>query len=116
MTDLSAARTNMVENQIRPSDVTDLRIQKAMAEIPRELFLPKSVRSLAYSEERLEIAPGRRAVELTPIAADAMAGHTYAVTLAKIYAWVDEPYSAVKTVHSPTRMKRSRWQSRWASP
>jgi len=61
--DLSQARVNMVENQIRPSDVTDLRIQKAMMTIPRELFLPKTVRSLAYSEERLEIAPGRRVME-----------------------------------------------------
>ncbi len=60
MDDLSLARENMVENQIRPSDVTDLRIQKAMGSIPRELFLPKTVRSLAYSEERLEVAPGRR--------------------------------------------------------
>jgi len=49
-------------------------------------------------EEAIEA--GRRAVELTPITADAMAGHTYAVTLAKIYAWVDEPYSAVKTIHT----------------
>jgi serine/threonine-protein kinase len=46
------------------------------------------------------IEAGRRAVELTPITADAMSGHTYVVTLAKIYAWVDEPYSAVKTIHA----------------
>lgn len=63
MTDLTEARINMVENQIRPSDVTDLRIQKAMLTIPRELFLPKTVKLLAYSEERLEIAPGRRVTE-----------------------------------------------------
>ncbi len=63
MDDLSEARINMVENQIRPSDVTDLRIQEAMRTIPRELFLPKTVRSLAYSEERLEVAPGRRVIE-----------------------------------------------------
>jgi serine/threonine-protein kinase len=42
----------------------------------------------------------RRAVELTPITADAMSGHTYVVMLAKIYAWVDEPYLAVKTIHT----------------
>jgi len=63
MNDLTDARTNMVENQIRPSDVTDLRIQKAMLSIPRELFLPKTVKLLAYSEERLEVAPGRRVME-----------------------------------------------------
>ena len=63
MDELIKARINMVENQIRPSDVTDLRIQGAMRSIPRELFLPKTVRSLAYSEERLEIVPGRRVIE-----------------------------------------------------
>jgi len=63
MDDLTQARINMVENQIRPNDVTDLRIQKAMLTIPRELFLPKTVSSLAYSEERLEVAPGRRVME-----------------------------------------------------
>jgi len=63
MDDLSEARINMVENQIRPSDVTDLRIQKAMMTIPRELFLPKTVKLLAYSEERLEVIPGRRVME-----------------------------------------------------
>jgi serine/threonine-protein kinase len=46
------------------------------------------------------IEAGRRAVELTPITADAMSGHTYLVMLAKIYAWVDEPYLAVKTIHT----------------
>lgn len=53
----------MVESQIRPNDVTDLRIQHAMRTLPRELFMPKSLRSLAYSEEPLEVAPGRRAME-----------------------------------------------------
>lgn len=46
------------------------------------------------------IEAGRRAVELTPITADAMSGHTYLMMLAKIYAWVDEPYLAVKTLHT----------------
>jgi hypothetical protein len=32
------------------------------------------------------------------VSADAMAGHTYLVRLAKIYAWTDEPYKAVKTI------------------
>jgi protein-L-isoaspartate(D-aspartate) O-methyltransferase len=63
MDDLTQARINMVENQIRPNDVTDLRIQRAMRTVPRELFVPKTVRSLAYSEERLEVAPGRRVME-----------------------------------------------------
>jgi hypothetical protein len=52
------------------------------------------------SQKENAIAAGRRAVELTPITADAMSGHTYLVMLAKIYAWVDEPYLAVKTIHT----------------
>ncbi len=63
MIDLSDARENMVESQVRPSDVTDPRITHAMRTIPRELFIPKSLRSLAYSEEPVEIAQGRVAME-----------------------------------------------------
>jgi serine/threonine-protein kinase len=55
------------------------------------------------------IEAGQRAVELTPITADAMSGHAYLVMLAKIYAWTDEPYLAVKTVH--TAMTTSGWIS-----
>ena len=57
----------------------------------------------AYSltgQKEKAIEAGRRAVELTPITADTMSGHTYAVMLAKIYAWSDEPYLAVKTIHT----------------
>ena len=45
------------------------------------------------------IEAGRRAVELTPITADSMSGHTYAGTVANIYAWADEPHLALKTIH-----------------
>lgn len=41
-------RTNMVESQVRPSDVTDRRIIRALRELPRELFVPEGVRTLAY--------------------------------------------------------------------
>jgi hypothetical protein len=37
---------------------------------------------------------------LSPITSDAISGHTYLVMLAKIYAWTDEPYLAVKTIHT----------------
>ena len=49
-------------------------------------------------EKEGAIEAGQRAVELSPITADAMAGHSFLVRLAKIYAWVDEPYLAVKTI------------------
>lgn len=59
MADVALQRKNMVESQIRPSDVTDRRIMTAMTAIPREKFLPARLASLAYSDESLMIAPGR---------------------------------------------------------
>ncbi len=44
------------------------------------------------------IEAGQRAYELLPIESDAMAGHSYLIRMAKIFAWVDEPYKAVKTI------------------
>jgi protein-L-isoaspartate(D-aspartate) O-methyltransferase len=57
--DFAAARTNMVDSQVRPSDVTDIFIQDAMREIRREAFVPPAKRSLAYADAELEYAPGR---------------------------------------------------------
>jgi protein-L-isoaspartate(D-aspartate) O-methyltransferase len=59
MSDYAAARLNMVETQVRPNDVTDIRIQKAMLEIPREEFVPARLRSVAYMEGCIEVAKGR---------------------------------------------------------
>jgi TolB-like protein/tetratricopeptide (TPR) repeat protein len=60
-------------------------------------------------EKEMAIEAGQRAVELSPITADAISGHSYLVMLAKIYAWVDEPYLAVKTIH--TAMSTPGWIS-----
>jgi TolB-like protein/TPR repeat protein len=49
-------------------------------------------------ERASAIASGERAVEILPVSADALAGHSYLVRLAKIYAWAGEPYAAVKTI------------------
>ncbi|RED12990.1 protein-L-isoaspartate O-methyltransferase family protein [Pontivivens insulae] len=59
MTDFAAARTAMVDCQIRPSDVTRFPIIKAMLSIPREEYLPSSARDVAYMGEHVEIARGR---------------------------------------------------------
>lgn len=48
--DYAVPRRNMVESQVRPSDVTDRRIIRAMADIPRELFVPEASRPLAYMD------------------------------------------------------------------
>jgi protein-L-isoaspartate(D-aspartate) O-methyltransferase len=53
MNNFALQRKNMVENQVRPSDVTDRRIPRIMLEIPREQFVPPSARDLAYMEEHI---------------------------------------------------------------
>ena len=55
MYDYAKARLAMVNSQIRPSDVTDHRIQDAMGAIPRELFLPKSQLSKAYADAEVAL-------------------------------------------------------------
>jgi protein-L-isoaspartate(D-aspartate) O-methyltransferase len=66
MADTALQRKNMVESQVRPSDVTDRRITAAMTAIPREIFVPGSLAKFAYSDESLNIGPG--AVMLSPSA------------------------------------------------
>jgi protein-L-isoaspartate(D-aspartate) O-methyltransferase len=48
MIDFAAARRIMVDCQVRTADVTDLRLQAAMLELPRERFFPDDKTSLAY--------------------------------------------------------------------
>lgn len=55
-TDFSAQRAMMVEGQLRTRDVTSVPLLEAMAEIPREAFVPGRRKSLAYIDEDLEIA------------------------------------------------------------
>ncbi|MCF1710927.1 protein-L-isoaspartate O-methyltransferase [Tabrizicola sp. J26] len=59
MTDFATRRTMMVDTQVRPSDVTKFPIIEAMLTIPREAFVPASLREAAYVGENLEIAPNR---------------------------------------------------------
>ena len=59
MTDFAAARTHMVDGQVRIADVTDLRILAALQDIERERFVPAEARQLAYVDFDLPVAPGR---------------------------------------------------------
>lgn len=59
MPDFHAQRLNMVESQVRANDVTDIRIQDAMREVPRERFVPSTRQAVAYSDTVVEIVPGR---------------------------------------------------------
>lgn len=63
MSEYAAARYNMVEGQIRPNKVTDQRLVDAMMEIPREQFVPKAARGIAYVDEDLPIGKGRFLME-----------------------------------------------------
>ncbi|HEV7876731.1 protein-L-isoaspartate O-methyltransferase [Bradyrhizobium sp.] len=55
MSDFSTARQKMVDGQVRPSDVTDLRIIDAMLAVPREAFAPEDQRALAYLDLDLDV-------------------------------------------------------------
>lgn len=57
------ARDNMVDGQIRTSDVTDSALIAAMRAVPRELFVPEALRPVAYQGESIEVAPGRRLLD-----------------------------------------------------
>ncbi|MCD8504115.1 MAG: protein-L-isoaspartate O-methyltransferase [Burkholderiaceae bacterium] len=48
--DIERARFNMVEQQIRPWDVNDENVLRAISEVRRELFVPEQYRSLAFSD------------------------------------------------------------------
>ncbi len=63
MTDFAAARQAMVDCQVRPSDVTRYAIIEAMLWVPRELFVAKARRDVAYAEAEVELAPGRVLME-----------------------------------------------------
>ena len=74
-----AARTNMIDAQIRSADVTDPRIHAAMAAVARERFVPNKKRALAYADVPVEVAPGRflldprslaKALQLVAVTAD----------------------------------------------
>ncbi len=58
MSGFATARQNMVDCQVRPSDVTDTRIIDAMIEVPREAFVPASQRALAYLDLDLDVSEG----------------------------------------------------------
>jgi len=55
MTDFADARRHMVDGQIRPNDVTDLRVLAAMLEVPRERFAPPASTSIAYLDLDLPV-------------------------------------------------------------
>lgn len=55
----AAARQAMVASQLRTSGVNDPRVVDAMAQVPREAFLPESARAVAYRDRALPLGAGR---------------------------------------------------------
>jgi len=56
MRDFAALRARMVEKQLRRRGIGDERVLAAMAEVPREAFVPRSQRHRAYADSALPIA------------------------------------------------------------
>jgi protein-L-isoaspartate(D-aspartate) O-methyltransferase len=70
MTDYAVQRANMIESQIRPNGITDPRVIAAMAEIPREAFVPAGKQALAYMDDDLPLgrdAAGRQRWLIEPM-------------------------------------------------
>lgn len=63
MSDYAAARFHMVEGQIRPNKVTDERLIEALMQVPREVFVPKASRGIAYVDQTLPVGQGRFLLE-----------------------------------------------------
>lgn len=55
MTGYDSARERMVERQLRRRGIEDERVLAAMAEVPRELFVPAPARERAYADSALPI-------------------------------------------------------------
>lgn len=61
--DAAKARKHMVDSQVRPNDVTDVRLQAAMASLPRERFVPANRKTLAYIERDVPLFEGRALIK-----------------------------------------------------
>jgi protein-L-isoaspartate(D-aspartate) O-methyltransferase len=59
MIDYAVQRANMVDSQVRPADITDRRIIRAMLAVPREAFAPPDAKSISYADDHLVVGAGR---------------------------------------------------------
>ncbi|WP_309629280.1 protein-L-isoaspartate O-methyltransferase [Brevundimonas sp.] len=88
--DYAAARKVMVDSQVRVNDVTDRTLQAALMAVPRERYCTPGQAFAAYGEVEVEIAAGRRLMQVREVskliqALDARAGET-ALAIAGPYA------------------------------
>lgn len=61
--DHARARSNMIDFQLRPNRIYDPRLLAAMGAVPRERFLPKALRGVAYTDEDLPLPGGHHLIE-----------------------------------------------------
>jgi protein-L-isoaspartate(D-aspartate) O-methyltransferase len=57
MIDFEAQRLAMIESQLRPNEVRELRLLDAVRAVPRERFVPPKLRALAYMDGPIEVSP-----------------------------------------------------------
>ncbi len=65
MTDFARARANMVEGQIRAGHIHHPGLLRALAAVPREVFLPRAASGIPYSEAEI-IMPDASSPRLMP--------------------------------------------------
>jgi len=58
MSDVEQARFNMVEQQIRPWDVLDIRVLDLLSKIKRERFVPPERKNLAFMDLEIPLGHG----------------------------------------------------------
>tara|TARA_B100002051_G_C16671035_1_gene604538 strand:- start:185 stop:835 length:651 start_codon:yes stop_codon:yes gene_type:complete len=62
MFDFKNARKNMVDNLIRPANVTNPKLLIALRDVQRDKFLPSNLGGLSYSETELQIQNDRKSI------------------------------------------------------
>ncbi|SNY93288.1 protein-L-isoaspartate(D-aspartate) O-methyltransferase [Cohaesibacter sp. ES.047] len=68
MVGTSKARRQMVDTQIRTTDVTAYNVLDAFLTVPRELFVPSSSKAFAYSDADIRISDERIMMQPSPLA------------------------------------------------
>jgi len=63
MSEFKTAREAMINGQLRPNKIVDPRVIGAFRAVPREVFVPKAKRAMAYVDEDIEVLPGRWLME-----------------------------------------------------
>lgn len=67
--DFATIRQQMVDNQVRTTDVTEYRLLDALLSVPRESFVPTDKKPLAYIDADIELSSqGRFLMDPSPLA------------------------------------------------